>query len=87
MVRPDGTSCLAANIGAARGFTLGHLEQIGGHELIDRARIVYVEGFFASHSPDSAMAAIRRAHSRGNIVRLLSLSASYICTESHGILR
>lgn len=87
IVRPDGARCLAANIGSARGFTLEHLERVGGYDVIDRAAVLYVEGFFASHSPDASLAAIRRAHSRANAVRLLSLSARYVCAESHGVLR
>ena len=87
IVRPDGTRCLAANIGAAREFHMEHLESIGGLELIDRARILYIEGFFASHSPDVAMAALNRGHLRGALIRIVSLSAQYICHQSHMLLR
>lgn len=87
IVRPDGKRCLAANIGAAREFHLKHLDCIGGLNLIDRARILLVEGFFASHSPDVALAALCRAHSRGEIIRVLSLSAQYVCLESYAVLR
>ncbi|EFX83287.1 hypothetical protein DAPPUDRAFT_100541 [Daphnia pulex] len=64
IVRPGGTRCLAANIGAAREFNKENFVA-DMMDLIDRARILYVEGFFASHSPDVAMAALSRGHSRG----------------------
>lgn len=56
-------------------------------DLIDRTRILFVEGFFASHSPDVAMAALSRGHSRGGLLRVVSLSAQYICLQSHNLLR
>lgn len=87
LVRPDGTRCLAANIGAARGFPASELDQIGAYGLIDRASVLYVEGFFASHSPGAALAALRHAHSRGGVVRILSLSAPYICRQFHEQIR
>lgn len=88
IVRPDGTRCLAANIGAAREFSMENLESINDvTDLIDRARVLYIEGFFASHSPDVAMAALIRGHSRCGLVRLFSLSAQYICLQSHSLLR
>lgn len=87
IVRRDGQRCLAAHIGAAGHFDLDYLNSVGGLELIDRCRILLVEGFFAHHSPDVAMAALRRADSRGGTVRLLTLSALYICLESHALLR
>lgn len=87
IVRPDGTRCLAANIGAAREFHMEDLDCIGAMDLIDRARILYVEGFFASHSPDVAIAALNRAHLRGGLIRLVSLSAQYICQQSYILLR
>jgi len=88
IVRPDGTRCLAANIGAARGFNTENFVCVADMmDLIDRTRILYVEGFFASHSPDVAMAALSRGHSRGGLVRVVSLSAQYICLQSHSLLR
>nr|CAH0108166.1 unnamed protein product [Daphnia galeata] len=88
IVRPDGTRCLAANIGAAREFHMENLNSIADMmDLIDRTRILFVEGFFASHSPDVAMAALIRGHSRGGLVRVVSLSAQYICLQSHSLLR
>ncbi|XP_046445560.1 adenosine kinase-like [Daphnia pulex] len=86
IVRPGGTRCLAANIGAAREFNKENFVA-DMMDLIDRARILYVEGFFASHSPDVAMAALSRGHSREGLVRVVSLSAQYICLQSHSLLR
>lgn len=86
MVGPDGLRCLAANIGAARDYSVDNFMDIGGPQLVDRSRILYVEGFFASHSKDVALMALRRAHSRGSGIRLVSLSARYICLESHTLL-
>lgn len=86
IVRPGGTRCLAANIGAAREFNKENFVA-DMMDLIDRARILCVEGFFASHSPDVAMAALSRGHSRGGLVRVVSLSAQYICLQSYSLLR
>ena len=47
-----------------------------------RSRILYVEGYFVTHSLAVALDAVRRAHSfETNAVRLLSLSASYVCRQ------
>lgn len=88
IVRPDGTRCLAADLGAARDFCSDHLDRIDGFtDLLDQTAVLYVEGFFASHSPDAALAALRHAHSHGGVVRILSLSAPYVCRQFYSEIR
>ena len=40
---------LAANIGAAAHYSVGQLEQGGARQLVARAEVVLVEGFFLAH--------------------------------------
>lgn len=40
---------LAANIGAAACYSVGQLEQGGARQLVARAEVVLVEGFFLAH--------------------------------------
>jgi len=78
------TRCLAADIGAAAGFQLEHLEQSDAFGLISAAAVVYVEGYFATHSLPAALEALQFAHRlTGDHMRLVSLSALYVCLQFH----
>ena len=80
--------CLAADIGAACGFQLEHLKQVDAFDLLSAAAVVYVEGFFATHSLPAALEALRFAHRQaGHQLRLVSLSAPYVCLQYHHHIR
>ncbi|XP_011501475.1 PREDICTED: adenosine kinase [Ceratosolen solmsi marchali] len=74
---------LAANIGAASIFTLEDLKHL---ELpFNSVKVIYIEGFFITHSLDVAKEVVKKAQER-NIVTAFNLSATYIFKDHHAAL-
>ena len=66
---------LAANLGAAAIYTL---EDLNSTELpLDSVRIIYIEGFFITHSLDVAKEVVKRTQGK-NIVIAFNLCGTYI---------
>ena len=81
------TRSLAADIGAAGGFRLEHLAQMDISSLFNRCRVLYFEGYFVTHSAAVAVEVMRCAHSlKCNSVRILSLSAAYVCRQFDSLI-
>lgn len=64
-----------ANLGAAAAYSL---EDLNSAELpLDCLRVIYIEGFFVTHSLDVAKEVVRRAQGK-NIVIAFNLNGTYI---------
>jgi adenosine kinase len=73
-----GERSLVANLAAANTFTDAHLKTPEAQAIIDRARIVYISGFFLTVSVDSMLALAHAAVADSKIFSL-NLSAPFIC--------
>lgn len=66
---------LVANLGAANIYTLDDLKRINLR--LDSVKIVYIEGFFVTHSFEVAKELVKRALEK-NIIIAFNLSGIYI---------
>lgn len=71
-----GTSrSLVANLGAASVYTLDDLKK--ANPQLDSIKIIYIEGYFVTHSLDVAKELVKRAQER-NIIVAFNLNSFYI---------
>lgn len=71
---------LVANLGAANIYTLDDLKRINLR--LDSVKIVYIEGFFVTHSFEVAKELVKRALEK-NIIIAFNLSGIYIFKDHH----
>lgn len=71
---------LVANIGAAAMYTLDDLEK--SNIVLDKVEIIYIEGFFITHSFPVAKEIVRRAKEK-NILIAFNLNGAYIFKDHH----
>lgn len=72
----NGTSrSLVANLGAANVYTLDDFKKINLR--LDNVKIIYIEGFFITHSLEVAKELVKRAQEK-NIIIAFNLSGLYI---------
>ena len=74
---------LIANIGAAGVYTLDDLEK--SNLPLDTVKIIYIEGFFITHSLPVAKELVRQAEEK-NIIIVFNLSALYIFKNYHAAI-
>ncbi|XP_001599233.2 adenosine kinase-like isoform X2 [Nasonia vitripennis] len=79
----DGYRSLAATLGAASIYTLEDLKTTVLP--LDTVRVIYIEGFFVTHSLDVAKEVVKRAQGK-NIVIALNLNGTYIFEDHHAAL-
>lgn len=72
-----GERSLVANIGAANNFTVSHLETETSQEIINRAKVVYIAGFFLTVSIDSILK-IATSAVENNKIFTMNLSAPFL---------
>lgn len=71
-----GTSrSLVANLGAANVYTLDDLKK--ANPQLDSIKIIYIEGYFVTHSLDVAKELVKRAQEK-NIIVAFNLNSFYI---------
>jgi len=71
---------LAANLGAANKFSKEDLWQGNNRTLLEGAKVIYVEGYFLSHSPEAAMELARFAQ-KHRITFVFNLCGEYVCED------
>lgn len=76
----EGCRSLAANIGAASVYTLNDL--CSANLPLDVIKIIYIEGFFITHSLDVAREVVRIALEK-NIIIAFNLNGTYIFKVSN----
>lgn len=81
LVTEDDKRTLCAKLGAANSFNLRHLRTPEVENVLKNCRILYVEGYFLSHSKTAVIEVAKHANSRGKTFAF-NLSAQYIC-ENH----
>ncbi|KAG7204790.1 hypothetical protein KM043_005197 [Ampulex compressa] len=75
--------CLVANIGAAGVYTLDDLRKSAIP--LDIVKIIYIEGFFITHSLDVAKDLIKQAEQK-NIIIVFNLNGIYIFKDHHAAI-
>jgi len=79
IVTDDGKSrSLVANLAAANAFTLDHLEKESNWSLVEKAKYVYIAGFFLTVCPPAIMK-IAKHVAQENKVLIMNLSAPFLC--------
>lgn len=63
---------------AGSAFKLGDYNETNTPEMLEKAKIIYLTGYFIASSPEASLEICRYAAEKGKIVAL-SLSATYIC--------
>ncbi|XP_014487119.1 PREDICTED: adenosine kinase-like isoform X1 [Dinoponera quadriceps] len=77
----NGTSrSLVANLGAANIYTLEDFKKVNLR--FDNVKIIYIEGFFITHSLEVAKELVKRAQEK-NIIIAFNLSGLYIFKDHH----
>merc|ERR1712241_1214606 len=71
---------LAANLGAANKFSVEDLWQGKNRTMLEGAKVIYVEGYFLSHSPEAAMELARFAQ-KHKITFVFNLCGEYVCED------
>lgn len=73
---------LVANLGAAGHYSLDDLEILTEPLPLDSVGIIYIEGFFVTHSLDVAKEVVKRAQGKG-ITVAFNLNGTYIFKVKH----
>lgn len=71
----DASRSLVANLGAANIYTLDDFKKVNLR--LDNVKIIYIEGFFITHSLEVAKELVKRAQEK-NIIIAFNLSGLYI---------
>jgi len=71
---------LAANLGAANKFSAEDLWQGNNRTLLEGSKVIYVEGYFLSHSPEATMELARFAQNH-KITFVFNLCGEYVCED------
>jgi len=71
---------LAANLGAANKFSAEDLWQGNNRNLLEGSKVIYVEGYFLSHSPEATMELARFAQ-KHKITFVFNLCGEYVCED------
>jgi len=71
----DTSRSLVANLGAANVYTLDDLKRTNLQ--LDTVKIIYIEGYFITHSLDVAQELVKQAQEK-NIIIAFNLSGLYI---------
>lgn len=71
----ESSRSLVANLGAANVYTLDDLKKASLQ--LDSMKIIYIEGFFVTHSLDVAKELVKQAQEK-NIIIAFNLSGLYI---------
>jgi len=71
---------LAANLGAANKFSAEDLWQGNNRTLLEGSKVIYVEGYFLSHSPEATMELARFAQ-KHKITFVFNLCGEYVCED------
>jgi len=77
LITANGERSLVAHLAAANLFKRSHVTEPEPKRLIENARVIYVTGFFLTHSPDTALDVARVAASR-NITFAMNISAPFL---------
>lgn len=72
-----GERSLVANLGAANTFSSSHLDTSEAKEIVARAQIFYISGFFLTVSVDSILSVAKHAVDEGKIFAM-NLSAPFL---------
>ena len=71
---------LAANLGAANSYQVGDLWAGDNLASLHHAKVIYVEGYFLSHSPDTTMELARFAQ-KNKKTFVFNLCGEYVCED------
>jgi len=71
---------LVANLGAANKFSAEDLWQGNNRTLLEGSKVIYVEGYFLSHSPEATMELARFAQ-KHKITFVFNLCGEYVCED------
>jgi adenosine kinase len=74
----DHERSLVANISAAGKYAIDHLQQQDTQDLINKAKVYYIAGFFLTVSPESALSVAKHSAEK-NKTFCFNLSAPFIC--------
>lgn len=58
---------LVANLGAANNYKIAHVQSEGMIGILERAKIIYISGFFLTVSPETIMYVAKLAHEKGKV--------------------
>jgi len=72
---------LVANLGAANRYSVSDLWAGDNPALLQGCKVIYVEGFFLSHSPQAVMELARFAQEK-NIAFVFNLCGEYVCEDT-----
>ncbi|WOL04276.1 hypothetical protein Cni_G12997 [Canna indica] len=73
-----GERSLVANLSAANCYKIDHLKRPENWKLVEKAKYIYIAGFFLTVSPDSIQHVAEHA-AANNKVFMMNLSAPFIC--------
>ncbi|CAL9052429.1 unnamed protein product [Musa banksii] len=73
-----GERSLVANLSAANCYKIDHLKRPENWQLVEKAKYIYIAGFFLTVSPDSIQLVAEHAAAK-NKVFMMNLSAPFIC--------
>jgi len=73
-----GDRSLVANLSAANNYKADHLKEPENWALVEKAKYIYIAGFFLTVSPESIMLVAEHA-AKNNKCFLMNLSAPFIC--------
>ncbi|EZA60860.1 hypothetical protein DMN91_008028 [Ooceraea biroi] len=79
----DTSRSLVANLGAANVYTLDDLKK--ANLRLDNVKVIYIEGYFITHSLDVAKELVKRAQET-NIIIAFNLSGLYIFQNHHAAI-
>ncbi|XP_076249509.1 adenosine kinase [Calliopsis andreniformis] len=79
----ESSRCLVANIGAAAVYTLDDLKK--SNLSLDTIKIIYIEGFFITHSFPVAKELVKQAEER-NIIIVFNLNGLYIFKDHYAAI-
>ena len=71
---------LAANLGAANSYQVSHLWSGDNQASLHHAKVIYVEGYFLSHSPETAMELALFAE-KNKKTFVFNLCGEYVCED------
>jgi len=71
---------LVANLGAANRYSVEDLWRGNNSTLLEASKVIYVEGYFLSHSPEASMELARFAQ-KHKITFVFNLCGEYVCED------
>jgi len=71
---------LVANLGSANKYSIDDLWAGNNQALLENCKVIYVEGYFLSHSPEASMELARFAQ-KHNITFVFNLCGEYVCED------